>query len=196
MSMRFACVCASNVNRSMEGHRVLKRNNYNVSSYGTNELIKIPGPNNSPMSYDFGTTYQEILDDMDKKSREFYESEGLMDMMRKNSEVKPKAEKFDSTFNSATRAYFDVIFTYKRDPIMDKVLTEFHEHGNKEYRLCHIINIETEDTISNALTSGTYTLKLAQRISDCKNITEQIEQIVDDFNNNMNNVLTLHIVSY
>jgi hypothetical protein len=41
--MRFAVVCSSNMNRSMEAHAFLQKKGYDIHSYGTGEKIKIPG---------------------------------------------------------------------------------------------------------------------------------------------------------
>lgn len=32
---KFATICSANVNRSMAGHDILKKNNFNVRSFGT-----------------------------------------------------------------------------------------------------------------------------------------------------------------
>ena len=194
--IRFACVCASNVNRSMEGHRILKKNKYNVSSYGTNELIKIPGPNGSSHSFDFGTTYREILDQLSSYDNPFYSDHGLIELMKKDDGTKPKAERFTATFNAASLAFFDVIFTYEK-PIMLKVLNEFQENGNRTFQICHVINIQTVDNISEAVVSGGHTLNLAKEIlKNHKKLTENIENIVEDFNHTSGNILSFHIVTY
>lgn len=41
--VRFAMVCNSNMNRSMEAHALLKRHGYFVDSYGTGSGVRIPG---------------------------------------------------------------------------------------------------------------------------------------------------------
>ena len=100
----FACVCASNVNRSMEGHRILKQHGFNVSSYGTNEIIRMPGAV-SPITYDFGSTYEEILAQIKSENSSFYEEQGLIDMLEKDAETKPKPERFAAT-NTRQAYYF------------------------------------------------------------------------------------------
>lgn len=192
--IKFACVCASNVNRSMEGHKILQKNGFNVSSYGTNEAIRMPGAI-SPHCYDFGSTYIEILAELENENSSFYEENGLIEMLREDSKVKPKAERFSSTFNPATRSYFDVIFTYQF-PVMTKVLTEFQENGNKNMKICHVVNIETPDSRIEAVKSSKYTLELAQLLSRSKNLTEEIEDILEEYNKANNNIVSFHIVTY
>lgn len=192
----FACVCASNVNRSMEGHKILKKNGFNVSSYGTNEQIKMPGPQNRVNTYDFGATYEEILKDMISQGGTFYEEQGLLSMIEQDGLVKNKPERFASTFISTTRKYFNVIFTYKEEPIMKKVLDEFADNGNRMFRLCHIVNIETEDDREHAVMASHYTLDLAKAFEASNDITEDIESIIDSFNKNFGKLFSFHIVSY
>jgi hypothetical protein len=45
VKMRFAVVCSSNMNRSMEAHAFLQKKGYDIHSYGTGDKIKIPGMN-------------------------------------------------------------------------------------------------------------------------------------------------------
>lgn len=56
--LKFAMVCASNFNRSMEAHALLQENNMDVYSYGAAQHVKLPGLSASrPNCYDFGTEY-------------------------------------------------------------------------------------------------------------------------------------------
>lgn len=200
--LRFACVCASNFNRSMAGHKALANNNFNVSSYGTNSQISISGPKGANL-YDFGTTYNEISKSLkgQEDSRGFYESQGIIDMINRNLEIKEKPERFASTFdiNSASFKIFDVVFTYQR-PIMQKVLLEFLSNGNRSFQLAYVINIETKDDYQNALKSAGITSKIAQKLADIysqgRDLTEELDSILNDFVRQNNYSLSYHIVSY
>lgn len=73
MKYRYAMVCSSNQNRSMEAHSLLKRQRFDVSSYGTGAHVKLPGPSlREPNVYDFGTPYKHMLDDLRRKDPELY----------------------------------------------------------------------------------------------------------------------------
>ena len=192
---KYACVCASNVNRSMAAHQVLQRNNFQVWSYGTNSQIKMPGPTED-VSYDFGTTYKEILDYMIEQGDDFYKRMGLIEMIDRDRQIKEKPERFAEVFEGTI--WFDVIFTYQR-PVMERVVREFHSNANalKKFVLCIIINIETPDDHAHALESAKITLELARQIERLPNIIEEIE---DELNRVVEEKkgwdLTFHIISY
>lgn len=78
MKFRYAMVCSSNQNRSMEAHSLLKRHGFDVSSYGTGAHVKLPGPSlREPNVYDFGTPYKQMFDDLRRKDPELYPSLSL-----------------------------------------------------------------------------------------------------------------------
>ena len=59
--MKIAVVCSSNMNRSMEAHAVLAKKGFDVKSYGTGKMIRIPGPSkNVPNSYEFGKEKDQV----------------------------------------------------------------------------------------------------------------------------------------
>ena len=104
--VRFAVVCASNMNRSMEAHNFLQKKGrnsfyksskinflcfegYNIQSYGTGNMIKIPGKSErEPNSYPFGTTYDFIYDDLKTKDQELYTKNGMLHIMERNRRIK------------------------------------------------------------------------------------------------------------
>lgn len=73
MKFRYAMVCSSNQNRSMEAHNLLKRQGLDVASYGTGSHVKLPGPSlREPNVYDFGTPYKQMFDELRRKDPELY----------------------------------------------------------------------------------------------------------------------------
>ncbi|KAK8887261.1 RNA polymerase II subunit A C-terminal domain phosphatase [Tritrichomonas musculus] len=200
--LRFACVCLSNVNRSMAGHKVLAKNNYNVCSYATNSQISILGPTKNNL-YDFGTTYKEIIANLKEQGTaavEFYESQEIIKMVERDCKLKEKPERFASTFELNTQKFFDIIFTYQKRYVMEKVIAEFHANGNVNFELCHVINIETKDKYETALASSHCTLLLAQRFTEVvnqgKDITEEVERILNPLIESEGLPLSYHCVAY
>ena len=73
VKLKVAVICSSNMNRSMEAHSVFAKRDFQVSSYGTGDKVKIPGKNpREPNCYPFGTSYEEIYKDLVKKDRQLY----------------------------------------------------------------------------------------------------------------------------
>ena len=73
MAYKYAVICASNQNRSMEAHQALGKKGFEVDSYGTNNMIKVPGPAaDRPNAYPFGTTYEQIYNDLKNKDSNLY----------------------------------------------------------------------------------------------------------------------------
>lgn len=71
--LRLAVICASNQNRSMEAHCLLLQAGIPVSSFGTSSAARLPGPSpNKSNTYPFGTSYEEIYKDLQKKDEILY----------------------------------------------------------------------------------------------------------------------------
>ena len=68
---------------------------YNIQSYGTGNMIKIPGKSErEPNSYPFGTTYDFIYDDLKTKDQELYTKNGMLHIMERNRRIKVGFLKF------------------------------------------------------------------------------------------------------
>lgn len=72
-NLRIAVICSSNMNRSMEAHAFLAKKGFLVKSFGTGEKVKIPGSAaDKPNIYEFGTSYDEIYQDLLEKDKTLY----------------------------------------------------------------------------------------------------------------------------
>jgi Ssu72-like protein len=73
MQKSVALVCASNQNRSLEAHDLLKRRGFDVSSYGTSSQCKLPGPSaDKPNTFAFGTPYEVMYETLKAQNHELY----------------------------------------------------------------------------------------------------------------------------
>ncbi|KAK6089783.1 hypothetical protein P3W45_001285 [Vairimorpha bombi] len=170
--MKIAICCAMNQNRSMEAHKVLKNAGYDVDSYGTNQQIKIPGESfETPNIYPFGTSYQDIYNDLASKNPKFYEKIGILKMLERNIKIKEKAENyFEKT------CHHDLVIT-----VEEKCFVAIYENGMKVdgSSKTFLINFDIKDTIQDAsvgaleikdfidmcmLSTGTYEMRIMKSL--------------------------------
>ena len=65
---KYAMICSSNVNRSMEAHLRLQEKNFRVWSFGVGSQVRMPGIKRSePSLFDFGTRYDVSLSRRDQR---------------------------------------------------------------------------------------------------------------------------------
>lgn len=108
----------------MEAHSYLAKKNFNVKSYGTGDKVKLPGTSQDrPNVYEFGTSYDEIHNDLLNKDKQFYTQNGLLHLLDRNRRIKFAPERFQSNFEKSN---FDVIVTCE-ERVYDQVV-EFLEN--------------------------------------------------------------------
>lgn len=169
--LQFCTVCASNQNRSMEAHRVLKENGFNVASFGTGSQVRMPGPAiDQPVVYDFGVPYNTMFKDLLERDRKLYTANGVLQMLDRNRSIKDHPE----AWTSHDRV-FDVVFTCQ-ERCFDAVCLDLLHKGVKLNRPCHVINVEIEDNHQEAIVGGLAILDLAKSIC---NSTDPDAEMVD-----------------
>ncbi|PVU94419.1 hypothetical protein BB561_002555 [Smittium simulii] len=172
--VRFAVVCASNMNRSMEGHLVLHKAGKNVESFGTGTKVRLPGDSiDRPMVYDFGTSYQRIYSELIHKNPQLYKKNGLLYMLQRNIELKSSPQKFQHT-----QEQFDVIITCE-ERCYDAVCLELLSRGGRYGKPVHVINVEIKDNHTDASKGGNTILKLSQLLDNSKNLDADINDILN-----------------
>jgi RNA polymerase II subunit A C-terminal domain phosphatase SSU72 len=124
-SFRFAVVCSSNQNRSMEAHNIFSKKGLNVRSFGTGKEVKLPGFSASqPNVYEFGkTTYEQMYKDLQTRDKSFYTNNGILHMLERNKRIKLMPERFQEC-----KDQFDIIFTVEErifDQLVEGILTRF-----------------------------------------------------------------------
>jgi RNA polymerase II subunit A C-terminal domain phosphatase SSU72 len=176
--VKFAVICASNQNRSMEAHHVLSKNGLNVCSFGTNTQVKIPGPSpDRPNIYPFSCTYEEIYQDLKNKDVTLYTQNGLLQMLDRNRKTKSKPERFHETSKM-----FDVIITCEErcfDIVVEELMSKSLGVQNKPV---FVVNVDIMDNHEDAALGARSILMLAEMLEACKDsLEEEFETIIENF---------------
>ncbi|KAG6745753.1 hypothetical protein POTOM_050259 [Populus tomentosa] len=190
MKLRYAMVCSSNQNRSMEAHSLLKRHGFDVSSYGTGAHVKLPGPSlREPNVYDFGTPYKQMFDDLRRKDPELsfsYKRNGILPMLKRNSGVKLAPQRWQ---DNAADGSFSVVFTFE-EKVFDMVLEglyvlsyqkDLHNRDHVLLKSVLVINLEVKDNHEEAAVGGQLTLELCQKIEAVESWEDSIDEIITAF---------------
>jgi RNA polymerase II subunit A C-terminal domain phosphatase SSU72 len=164
--LKFAMVCYSNQNRSMEAHKVLAEAGFNVTSYGVGTCVRLPGPNRyQPNIYDFGTPYKAILADLRSKpstDQAHYERLGLISMLERNLKVKSAPEKWQNHASDDV----DVVITFE-ESVMDVVLQDMLSRSMSMLRPVLVVNLEVTDNNKEALAAAPQVLPIVALDAEC-----------------------------
>ncbi|KAK9688733.1 hypothetical protein RND81_09G007300 [Saponaria officinalis] len=178
MKLRYAMVCSSNQNRSMESHFVLKKQGFDVSSYGTGTQVKLPGPSiREPNVYDFGTPYKLMYEELRRKDPELYKRNGILPMLKRNLSVKLAPQRWQ---DNADDGAFDVVFTFE-ERVFDMVAEDLHNRDQVLMKPVAIINLEVKDNHEEAAIGARLTLDLCQELEATESWVDKIDDIISTF---------------
>jgi len=189
--LRIAVVCSSNMNRSMEAHARLKKKGFNVRSFGTGDKIKLPGPAmNQPNVYEFGTSYDEIHQDLTKKDKSMYKQNGILHMLDRNRMIKARPERLQDCPDK-----FEVIITAE-ERVYDQVLDHFSNHGSKEDVMVHLVNIDIQDTQEEATIGAFLFHELSQLFVESRDLDNEMDELLQDFEAKCNRTILHSVLFY
>jgi len=175
-NMKFAVLCSSNMNRSMEANAFLAKKGYKVESFGTGDKVKLPGASpDKPNVYEFGTTYEVIYQDLLKKDKSLYTQNGLLHMLDRNRRLKERPERFQ-----INEKRFDVILTCE-ERVYDQAVDFLDSRLPEDNVSVHVINIDIQDNHEEATIGAFLICELASMLCAAEDLDNEIDEILLEF---------------
>ncbi|CAF1076845.1 unnamed protein product [Didymodactylos carnosus] len=190
MPLKFAVVCSSNQNRSMEAHNFMSKRGLIIKSFGSGAQVKLPGPSlDRPNIYTFDTSYEYMYKDLIARDQNLYTQNGVLHMLDRNRRIKEKPERFQDC-----RDRFDIVFTVE-ERIFDQVLEDLDNRDKKTNELVHIINIDVADNPEDATLGAFMLCDLGQKMEAVDDLDNEIDEILTEYESKIKRPI-LHAVSF
>lgn len=176
-------ICASNQNRSMAAHELLKEKGYDVDSYGTGSSVKLPGKSmHQPNVYPFGTPYATMAADLKAKDAVFYTSKGLLQLLERNAKVKTAPAKWQVSTgeDGASAPWYSLLVTFEErvyDALVDDLLRARPPAPVGSTGRMHVVNLPTKDDHENAAEAAKLTLRMMEELDSYADWEEGIDPV-------------------
>lgn len=174
--LKFAVTCSSNMNRSMEAHSYLSKKGFDVSSFGSGNQVKLPGPSpDKPNIYDFETPYADIYKDLVTKDKNAYTQNGILHMLDRNRRIKQHPERFQDH-----EGKFDVIICLE-ERVYDQVVEDLSCRDSGDGSCVHVINMDIQDNHEEATIGAFFVCELCAMLEACDDLDNEIDELLTEF---------------
>ncbi|KAI4987844.1 hypothetical protein ZWY2020_028602 [Hordeum vulgare] len=170
---RFAMVCSSNMNRSMEAHAVLGRG-------ARRRVLRHRLPGEAPRPVDARAqrlrlrhSYGGIYDDLRRKDPDLYKRNGLLPMLKRNISVKLAPQRWQDNTGDGV---FDMILTFE-ERVFDLVVEDMNNREQRLLKSVLIINMDVKDNHEEAAVGAKLALDLCHKLEA---VADDWEEIIDD----------------
>ena len=173
----YAMICSSNVNRSCAAHKKVHKAGLIASSYGAGAQVKMPGMG-GPRVFPFGTPYDTIYKSLEEENKVYYIKNGMLPMMDRDRKIKKAPERWQDSDKIVGIVNVAICF---EERIYELVEEDLGIREAVEFEPLHIVNIETKDNPEAAAKSADLALKLCQKIEEVDDISDDISDIIAEF---------------
>lgn len=166
-----------------------------VISGGTGSMVRLPGPTaDQPNSYQFGTPYEVMYQDLLHKDSQLYTANGILAMLDRNRRVKRAPQQWrdlrqtadvvitceEHCFDTVCEGKFRWPKAAERTQTDEPFPPDLLARDGELNRSVHLINVEIRDSHQDALTGGRVILELAQAVEASPDLDQDIDQILAD----------------
>ncbi|XP_057551285.1 RNA polymerase II subunit A C-terminal domain phosphatase SSU72 like protein 3-like [Hippopotamus amphibius kiboko] len=171
--LRVAVVSMSNMNRSMEAHRILSKKGFSVRSFGAGAHMRFPRLSpNQPVVYDFSTSYEKMRKDLSCIDGKYYKTNGVLHILKRNERIKPYPEAFQEC-----RDPFDVIFTCG-ERAYNRVVADLCARDQETWQPVHVINLDIKDTLEDATLGSLIICELCQGLQQADEVESSVAELL------------------
>jgi RNA polymerase II subunit A C-terminal domain phosphatase SSU72 len=161
--LRFAVVCSSNMNRSMEAHKQFMENGLDVTSFGVGNMVRLPSPGKEPLSFEFDQSYASMKAEiLERGEVQWYRDRGLLDMLDRNIDIKDHPDRFQDFEDVSV---FDIVFCFE-ERVFDILVKDLKSREPREYKGIHVLNLDVKDDAKEAKQGAAIALDLCKLAID------------------------------